>query len=168
MLSEAMFSNLRNIFTIGFYLFTFAAIGCTTAPLQKAQENMREYIHPNGLVVKLNKDFSAKENESGFIVEPAGSSNQNVRFPVEIKISLHKGKEFPNDDLLKRKDAGNRKISYRTEKNDGGSGGETYSFTGFEKISDGYIEYSQTIQSEYSEPDFQTIWEAIETTSVKK
>jgi len=168
MLSEAMFSNLRNIFTTWLCLLTFATIGCITAPQQKARENTREYIHPNGLVIELNKDFSAKENDNGFIVEPAGGSNQNVRFPVEIKISLHKGKEFPNDDLLKRKDAGNRKISYRTEKDNGGSGGEAYSFTGFEKISDGYIKYSQTIQSKYSEPDFQTIWETIENTSVKK
>jgi hypothetical protein len=168
MLSKAMFSNPRNIFTIGFYLFTFAAIGCTTTPPQKAQENMREYIHPNGLVIKLDKDFSAKENENGFIVEPADGSNQNVRFPIEVKISLNKGKEFPNDDSLKRKDVGNRKISYRTEKDDGGSGGEAYSFTGFEKISDGYIKYSQTIQSKYSEPDFQTIWETIENTSLEK
>jgi len=69
---------------------------------------------------------------------------------------------------LKRKDAGNQKISCRTEKDDGGLGGETYSFAGFEKNSDGYIEYSQTIQSKYSEPDFQMIWETIENTSVKK
>ncbi len=128
----------------------------------------REYNHPNGLVVRLNKDFSAKENENGFTVEPLDGSNENVRFPIEIKISLHKGKEFPIADSLKRKDAGNRKISYQTEKDDGGSGGETYSFTGFEKISEGYIEYSQTVQSKYSEPDFQTIWETIENTSLKK
>ena len=125
MLSEAMFSNFRNVFTIRLCLLTFATIGCMTAPQQKAQENVREYIHTNGLAVKLNKDFSATVNNNGFIVEPADGSNQNVRFPIEIKISLHKVKEFPNVDSLKRKDVGNRKISYRTEKDDGGSGGET-------------------------------------------
>ncbi len=116
----------------------------------------------------LGKLFIKKENENGFIVEPAGGSNQNVRFPIEIKTSLHKGKKFPTDDSLKRKGDGNRKISYRTEKDDGGSGGEIHSFTGFEKISDGYTQYSQTIQSKYSEPDFQTIWKTIENTSLKK
>lgn len=168
MLSKVIFSNLRNIFTIGLCLLTFAAIGCMTAPQQKAQENTREYVHTNGLAVKLNKDFSAKENDNGFIVEPSDGSNQNVRFPIVIQISLYKGEEFPNADSLKRKDVGNRKISYRTEKDDGGSGGETYSFAGFEKISDGYIEYSQIVQSKYSEPDFQMIWETIENTFLKK
>jgi len=168
MLSEAMFSNLRNIFTIGLCLLTFAAIGCQTAPEQKVRESMHEYDHPNGLVVKLNKDFSARENADGFVVEPADDSNRNVRFPVEIKISLRQGKEFQNSDSLKQKDVGNRRISYRTEKDDGGSGGETYSFTGFEKISGNYIEYSQAVQSKYSEPDFQAIWETIEKTYLKR
>lgn len=168
MLSEAMFSNLRGIFTIELCFFVSATISCMNASEQKARENMREYVHPNGLAVKLNKDFSARENDSGFVVEPADGSNRNVRSPFEIKISLRRGEEFPNDNSLKLKNVGNRKISYRTEKDDGGSGGETYSFTGFEKISGGYLKYSQAIQSEDSEPDFKTIWEMIENTSFKK
>ena len=165
MLNEAMFSNLRNIFVIFLWATT---IGCTVTPQQKAPTNMREYIHPNGLTVKLSNDFTAKDVEDGFIVEPSDESNRNVRMPVEIKVSLIKGKQFPAGNSLQAKDLGNRKINYKITKDDGGSGGETYNFVGFENIADGYIEYSQTLQSKYSEPDFQKVWEIIENTSLKK
>jgi hypothetical protein len=164
MLNEAMFSNLRNIFVIFLWAMTIA---CTVEPQQKAQTNMREYIHPNGLAVKLSNDFAAKEFENGFIVEPSDGSNKNVRMPVEIKISLLKNKQLPKDNSLQSKDFGNRKINYKITKDDGGSGGETYSFVGFENVSDGYVEYSQNLQSKYSEPDFQKVWEIIENTSLK-
>lgn len=164
MSGEAVFSNLKIVFLV---LAALTITGCASAPQPKAQENMREYSAKNGLIVKLKPSFSANETENGFTVEPSDGSNRNVRFPVEIKISLVKGREF-SADSLKQKTVGDRKINYRVEKSEGGSGGESYAFTGFEKVSDGYIEYSQILQSETGEPDFKTLWEVIENTSVRK
>lgn len=167
MFKEVMFLNHRKIFIIWLCSAVFATVGCITAPKQAAQENVRDFIHPNGLIVKLNEDFSAKEVDNGFIVEPTNVSNENVRFPVEIKISLHEEEEIPANDLMKQKDIANWKIIYQIEKDNDGSGGEMYSFGGYEKVSGGYIKYEQTIQSELSEPDFQTLWKIIENTRLK-
>jgi len=164
MLSGAAFSSLRCLFI----LLTFLSVGCATSAPPKAQVDMREYFHPNGLVIKLNDDLSATETENGFLVEPSDGSNRNVRFPIEIRVSLIKNKKLPENASFKRKDVGNRKIDYSIEKTDGGSGGETYTFRAFEKTADGYLEFLQTSQSEYSEPDFQTVWKIIENTSPQK
>ena len=168
MFKEAMFSSVKNFFIIWLYASVLLIGGCTAGSEQAARENMREYTHPNGLTIKLNEDFSAKQIEKGFIIEPANGSNENVRRPVEIKISLHKDAEIPRSDSMMRKEVGNREINYQITKDDGGSGGEMYAFNGFEKVPGGYIEYSQTTQSEISEPDFQTIWKMIENTSWKR
>lgn len=165
MLSEAMFSNLKRAFFIAVCL---SAIGCMTNSPQNAQTNMRELTHPNGLSVKLDEKYSARQTDQGFIIEPADGSNQNVRVPVEINVSLVQNIPDQNDNALKTKEFGSRKINYKIEKNEGGSGGELYEFKGFEKVSGGIIEYSQTEQSKYSEPDFQTLWKTIENTSLKK
>ena len=94
----------------------FITAGCVNAPEQMRRENLRDFIHPNGLIVKLNEDFAAKRIDNGFLVELADGSNKNMRYPVEIKIYLLEAEKFPVDDSIKQKDFGDRKVSYQVGK----------------------------------------------------
>ena len=132
---------------------------------------MKEYVHKNGLTIKLPADFSAEETDEGFIVQPADGSNKSVRFPVEARVALLKdGKPTDGDEKrMQQKSVGNRTLKYRVEKLDGGSGGAEYDFFAYESVagSSGYISYRQREQSENSEPAFNLVWQIIENTRIK-
>lgn len=167
MFEEVMFSSLKRRFA-AIFVAVILISSCSNNASPKADENMSENIHPNGLIVKLGKDFSAKQTVNGFLVEPAGDANKNLRVPVEIKIDFIKDKNIESATFRHEKSVGSRRIRYELEKSDGGSNGETYDFTGYEKVSGGTIEYRQTTQSKAVEPDFSALWKIIENTTLKK
>lgn len=167
MFEEVMFSSLKNTFA-AFFVAVLLFSGCSNADRPKAVGTMRENIHPNGLIVKSSENFSAKQTANGFIVEPAGGANANLRVPVEIKVDFIKDKNIESATIQHEKSVGTRRIRYDIGKSEGGSGGETFDFTGYEQVSGGTIEYRQTTQSKAAEPDFSSLWEIIENTTLKK
>lgn len=165
MFREAVFSDLRKNMIFFLLLVSVFAANCRTANAPPENQNMREYVNKNGLTVKLPDNLTARENTDGFLIEPSDGSNKNVRVPVEIFVRLRK--DSPGE-FSEQKSIGGRKIKYRVEKTDGGSGGEQYDFQAVEAVDDGYISYQTAEQNKYSEPEFKTVWQIIENTSVKK
>ena len=168
MCSEAALLNLRKIklLLLGFILAM--AANCSTSPQAVPKENMREYVHKNGLTIKLPEKFSAEETGDGFIVEPADGSNRNVRYPIEAQVILKKGEIPPSWENAEEKTVGNRTIKYRINKQTGGSGGAEYNFNAHETIGNDVVYYSQAEQSKDAAPQFNLAWTIIENTSIKK
>jgi hypothetical protein len=129
-------------------------------------QNAKEVHHRNGLIIKVPEGFASKETDEGFVVEPEGDKNRQLRRPVAVYISLVKGKSVPTGTSLQTKTLAGKQVRYQTEKSEGGSGGETYSLEAFELVPGGYIEYSQAIQAERGEPDFAMCWSIIESAKI--
>lgn len=129
-------------------------------------QNAKEVRHPNGLTVKVPEGFAAKQTDDGLVIEPEGDKNSQVRRPVAVYVSVIKGKGVPEGATLRTKALRGKEVRYLIDKSEGGSGGETYSLEAYEARPDGYIEYTQTTQSEYGEPDFATCWSIVESTKV--
>lgn len=146
------------------------AMSCSSISDQQLKGASDEYVHKNNLTIRLPKDLVAKESGNGFIVELADGAGNKVRVPVEIQVGLFDDKSniFTDGNLTKTKAVNDRNIKYQIDKDEGGSGGETFTFIGYETIDKGYIKYSQSTQSKYGEPDFSLLWQIIENTSVKK
>jgi hypothetical protein len=168
MLREARYLSLNKKKMI-WLLLSALTLNCSVISNHQPKGNMSEYIHKNGLTVKLPENLSAKQSDTGFTIEPADDSNKNLRIPIEINIGLFTDKNnvFADESLTKNKTVANRNIKYQIQKDDGGSGGETYTFVGYETTAKGFIKYSQMLQSKYDEPDFATLWQIIENTGIK-
>jgi hypothetical protein len=166
MLREARYLSLNKSKMIWLLLLSFLTINCGVISNNQPKGNMSEHIHKNGLTVKLSENLSAKQSDNGFTIEPANGSNKNIRIPIEINIGLFADKNnvFADESLTKNKTVATRNIKYQIQKDDGGSGGESYTFIGSETTAKGYIKYSQMLQSKYDEPDFATLWQIIENT----
>ncbi|MBC7798404.1 MAG: hypothetical protein H7Z37_16160 [Pyrinomonadaceae bacterium] len=78
---------------------------------------------------------------------------------------MSKNKLIPESQSLKVTIVGNQIIRYKTEKSQGGSGGAEYSLTAYKAIDNGFIEFSQSKQSESFEPNFDICWKVIESTT---
>lgn len=155
----------KRVRLIIFGVILFLANNCSMSP--RSEENLRQYVHQNGLMIKLPEQYAATINDDGFTVEPADGSNKNRRYPIQAKIS-HRGLgETPVDDGSKQKTIGNRTIKYRIEKQEGGSGGEEYNFSADETLNGELISYNQSEQSEGSPPRFDLIWLIIANTSLE-
>jgi len=131
-------------------------------------KNAEQINHSNGLNIKIPENYSARQTENGFVVEPANNENQNLRNPILIYVSLVNEDVLKDKNSVKTKSVGEKTVFYLMKKTEGGSGGETYSLQINEKTSGGYIGYAQAIQSEFSEPDFKILWAIVENTSLKK
>lgn len=168
MCRETAFSDVRKNMLILLCFVLGLAANCTTLPSQQtAEENMREYVHKNGLMVKLPEKYSAEESGEGFVVQPADGSNKNLRYPIEANVAFHKNGKMPKGEWTQQKNIGNRTIKYRIEKQEGGSGGAEYSFSAYESAGNGYIYYEQREQNEDVQPQFNICWTIIENTFLK-
>lgn len=124
---------------------------------------MKETRHANGLVVGVPEGFEARQTEDGFVVEPSGGKNFNVRYPVIGYVSLGGG--APEESDLKTKSVGGREVRYGVAKSEGGSGGPAYTLSVYERAPGGrLIRYVQAMQSEAGEPDFQLCWTLVNST----
>lgn len=164
------FTDKNFLFKIAFLLcgILIAACGNASKNTNNTPQNLKSMIHPNKLNIKIPENFSARQTENGFVIEPSGEENLNLRNPVLIYVSLSKENVLADSADVKTKNIGGKSVNYSLEKSDGGSGGETYSLQITEKTSLGYIQYGQALQSEFSEPDFETLWTIAENTSIEK
>lgn len=118
---------------------------------------VKESQHANGLVVGLPEGFDARKTDDGFVVEPSGDTNREVRNPVAASVSLVKG-DAPGGSSLKSKSVGGKEVRYRVAQSEGGSGGEVYILEVYERVEGGHVRYAQAAQSEMGEPDFALCW----------
>ncbi len=132
------------------------------------QGELREFIHQNGLTVKLPETLVATENDKGFLIEPAGDLNKHLRNQLMVWIEKRENERPDAFANLRQKTVGNRTLNYQIELREGGSGGDEYRFTAWEKNERDFIVYKQVQQSEYGEPNFATCWQIIEKTAIKK
>lgn len=170
---NAAFSRIKTISLILLGFILTLAAGCsrldTPPTATSSKENTREYVHKNGLTIRLPENFFARDVDEGFIVEPAADSNKSVRYPVQVHVILKKDEKTPGSYAYSRQKAiGSRTIKYSIDKNEGGgSGGAEYNLTAYESTAKGILYYSQTEQSEDSEPQFKLCWTVMENTSLK-
>lgn len=122
---------------------------------------MKEAQHSNGLVIGVPEGYEAKQRDAGFVVEPEGDRNSQVRRPIAAYVSLVMGKELPRDSPLLSKSLDGKEVRYHVSKDEGGSGGEVHTLNAFESVPGGYIECSQATQTEHGEPDFALCWSLI-------
>lgn len=165
-----VFSGKRILVHLVLVTSTLLFAGCTSVEKSErpAMQTTKEVRHSNGLLIGVPEGFAAKQTETGFIVEPEGNKNLQLRRPVIIYVSLVKDQNIPRDSLLRTKSLTGKKVRYHVDKSEGGSGGETYSLEAYESLPAGHIEYSQAIQSEDGEPDFATCWSVVETTKYEE
>ena len=158
---QAVSSNKRAPLAPLLLAFALLCAACAQSP--PPMKIVKESQHANGLVVGVPEGFEARQTEDGFVVEPQGNTNRDVRFPVAAYVSLVKG--VPKDDVsLRSKSVGGKEVQYNVTKSEGGSGGETYTLNVFERVAGGYIKYSQAMQSEDGEPDFALCWTLVGST----
>ena len=124
----------------------------------------KQVQHPNGLEVGIPKGFTESQTDDGFIIEPENNGNSKLRHPIIVYVTLKKNADTSQNSFFQTKTLAGKEIHCHIEKSEGGSGGETYTLEAFENVPNGQIEYSQAIQSEYSEPDFALTWSIIQTT----
>ena len=161
------FSGVKKNILILLICLSALAAGCPSGSSPVVpKENMREYVHKNGLTVRLSEKFTAVETGEGFTVEPADGSNKNARYPVQARVALQS--QVPAWENAEQKTVGSRTINYRTGKQEGGSGGAEYTFSAYEQIGNAYIYYEQREQSKDIAPQFNLCWSIVENTSLKK
>ena len=129
---------------------------------------LREFVHQNGLVVKLPKTLAATGTDDGFLIEPAGDLNKHLHNQLIIWIEKRENKGPTALINVRQKTVGKRIINYRIEQNEDGSGGAEYRLTAWEKVEGIFVVYKQTQQSEDGEPNFTTCWQIIEKTEINK
>lgn len=135
------------------------ACGRNPPPLKIVKESQ----HANGLVVGLPEGFEARTTDDGFVVEPSGNANREVRNPVAAAVSLVKV-DAPGGPSLQSKTVGEKEVRYRVTKSEGGSGGEVYTLEVYERVGGGHVRYTQAAQSEMGEPDFALCWTLVGST----
>jgi hypothetical protein len=125
---------------------------------------VKESQHANGLTIGVPEGFEARPTADGFVVEPRGNANLQVRFPVTAYVSLVKG-GAAEDSSLRAKSVGGKEVRYHVAKTENpGSGGDSYGLDVFERVPGGHIKYSQAMQSEDGEPDFDLCWALVGST----
>lgn len=141
--------------------------GCAAYEAPPRLKIVKESQHANGLTVGVPEGFEARQTEEGFVVEPSGSQNREVRRPIVANVSLVKG-DAADDSSLQSKSIGGREVRYRVTKSEGGSGGEVYTLNVFERVPNGHIKYSQAMQSDAGEPDFALCWTLVGSTKYRE
>lgn len=173
LISKQRFPKTQNLYKFSsFILFLVCLIldtGCVSDEEHYAfQGELREFVHQNDLVIKLPKTFVAQAKENGFLIEPADASNHRLRNSLMVWIEKRDNEEPIALANMREKRVGNRTLNYQIEMSEGGSGGDEYYFTAWEKIDRNFIVYKQTLQSEHGEPAFATCWQIVEKTAIKK
>ena len=86
-----------------------------------------------------------------------------MRFPEEVLVSMQSEDGKPQVEWPLKRYFKERAIYYRTEVEEGGSGGSPHILTAWERIPGGYITIVQHTQAEgLSSPDFSFAWKVIE------
>lgn len=143
--------------------------GCVRADDRPKMKVVKEARHANGLTVGLPEGFGARQTEDGFVVEPSGDRNRQLRDPVVAYVSLFKGIGSQDDYGLRAKSVGGREVLYRVTRSENpGSGGDIYALEVSEGVPGGHVEYTQATQSEAGEPDFALCWALVGSTKYRE
>lgn len=142
------------LLTCALFCAACAAAADRLPPLMKI---VREVRHTNGLVLGVPEGFEAKTTGGGFVVEPSGDANREVRRPVIARVSFVAG-DAPSGASAQTKSIGEREFRYVVARSEGGSGGEVYTLDVYERVQGGHLRCTQAAQSDAGEPDFALCW----------
>ena len=103
---------------------------------------------------------------AGFQVTLAGQSVRRVAIVASLAL---RGGPAPAGTWPEERDVGGRRIHYRIDRSEGGSGGTQVDFHAWEACAGGYLEYAQGDVVEWpSEPDFTLVWRVIAGTQPRR
>lgn len=123
-----------------------------------------DYIHPNGLALKLPATLSARQLSDGFVVQLAASFQG--RDPQQVFVTLQQGANMPADERLERKNVAGRLVLFRLDREEGGSGGVNHKLNAWSPYADGYVLIIQVAQAEWpTVPNHSLAWIVIEAIS---
>ena len=109
-------------------------------------------VHPNGLTLALPDGLSARQLPQGFRVERGASAA--TRRPQQVIIAFHSGAAAPEGEWPQRAVISGRVCSLRTDRAEGGSGGDTAVLQAWCAYADGHVRLEQHSQWESPElPD---------------
>lgn len=116
-----------------------------------------DYIHSNGLTLKLPATLSAHQLADGFVVQLAASLQE--RTPQQVFVTLQQSASMPAGERLERKIVSGRLVLFRFDHEEGGSGGASHKLTAWRPYADGYVLTVQVAQAEWpSAPDHSLAW----------
>jgi hypothetical protein len=132
-------------------------------------ETMTTIAHSrNGLTLSLPESLTldgaperltVTETAVGFKLALASGSRRRVR--IEARVALHAGAE-PRGSWPSERELNGRRIRYRVDRGEGGSGGTQIDFHAWEPCANGHLEYEQgDIVEEPGRPDFSLVWRVI-------
>ena len=99
------------------------------------------------------------QTTAGFQVTLGAGSMRRVA--IEARVALRAG-AAPAGAWPSEREVGGRRIQYRVDRAEGGSGGEQIDFRGWEACTGGHLEYAQgDLVEEPAEPDFSLVWSVI-------
>jgi hypothetical protein len=135
----------------------------------KQPEAMMTITHSrNGLTLSLpesltldgaSERLTVTETAVGFNLALGAGSRRRVK--IEASVALHAEAEPPGSWPRERAING-RRIHYRVDRGEGGSGGTQSDFHAWEPCANGHLEYAQgDLVEEPGEPDFSLAWHVI-------
>jgi hypothetical protein len=107
----------------------------------------------------LPQRLTFTQTTAGFQVTLGGGSVRRVA--IEASVVL-RGGAAPAGAWPSEREVGGRRIHYRIDRAEGGSGGAQIDFHGWEACTSGHSEYAQgDLVEEPGEPDFSLVWRVI-------
>jgi hypothetical protein len=155
---------MRCAYTIALAVALTGAQACHKQP-----EAMMTITHSsNGLRLSLPESLpldgapqrpKVTESAAGFKVALGAESRRRVK--IEASVALRAATEPPGAWPSER-DVNGRRIRYRIDRAEGGSGGTQIDLHAWEPCTNGHLEYAQgDIVEEPGEPDFSLVWTVI-------
>ncbi len=159
--------NSRAILLVLSLMLTSCSLPIENSPNHYANQSKKEIKYQNGLTIKLPPPLSVFEDENGFRISP--NETENVRYSIDLSVSVYLNQVPPSDSQTQRKQIGGREIFYRrTQGEAGGASGDEiiYNLKAWEIITNGFILYEQnTPESHFNEHRFDALWYVLENTS---
>jgi hypothetical protein len=116
-----------------------------------------DYIHSNGLTLKLPADLVVHNLGEGFAVQIAASLQE--RIPKQVLITKRQSESPPAGRWSEKKSATGRLFFFRLDREEGGSGGVRHTLTAWCPYADGYVWIVQAVQAEWpAPPDHALAW----------
>ncbi|WP_437947432.1 Tsi3 family protein [Sorangium sp. So ce296] len=119
--------------------------------------------HPNGLSLSISPALVVRERPTGFVVSTPDSASRRV--PVAVELSLRAGPSPASTEgpWPESRDVAGRKVFYRIEESEGGSGGSSYTLRAWARHGSGHVLVEQIAQAEPpAKPEFSLAWTILE------
>ena len=155
---------MRPVYAVALALLLAGAQACRQGP----EATMMIAHSTNGLRLSLPESLpldgvpqrpAVKETTGGFLVTLGEGSIRRVA--IEASVALREG-ATPTGAWPSERDVGVRRIHYRIDRAEGGSGGSQVDFHAWEACAGGHLEYAQgDVVEEPGQPDFSLAWTVI-------